>query len=110
MLLEQVVRFYLFGGDSLSYQKMQSVGSMGHTGYLQKSEFPDVVYEFKPGIDSYFKLTDFKTNSQGLRDKEYIINKPDGIDEKNSRAFLHPAHGGFQCREQLVLHEYAFPR
>ena len=28
-------------------------------------------------FDSYFKLTDFKTNSQGLRDKEYSIEKPD---------------------------------
>lgn len=77
LLLEQVVRFYIFGGDALSYQKMQSVGSMGYTGYLKESEFPDVVYEFKPGIDSYFKLSDFKTNSQGLRDKEYSIEKPD---------------------------------
>jgi lysophospholipase L1-like esterase len=49
---------------------------MGYTGYLQKSDFPDVVYEFKPEIDSYFKLADFKTNSQGLRDKEYSLEKP----------------------------------
>jgi len=49
---------------------------MGYTGYLQKSDFPDVVYEFKPEIDSYFKLADFKTNSRGLRDKEYSLEKP----------------------------------
>ncbi|TFG77882.1 MAG: SGNH/GDSL hydrolase family protein [Thermodesulfobacteriales bacterium] len=55
---------------------MKSVGSMGYTGYLQKSDFPDVVYEFKPEIDSYFKLADFKTNSRGLRDKEYSLEKP----------------------------------
>lgn len=76
LILEQVVRFYLFGADSFSYQKMKSVGSMGYTGYLQKSEFPEVVYEFKPDIDSYFKLADFRTNSQGLRDKEYSLTKP----------------------------------
>jgi len=55
---------------------MKSVGSMGYTGYLQKSDFPDVVYEFKPEIDSYFKLADFRTNSRGLRDKEYSLEKP----------------------------------
>jgi len=77
LLMEQVVRFYLFGGDSLSYQKMKSVGSMGYTGYLQESDFPEVIYEFKPGIDSYFKLSDFKTNSKGLRDKEYSLDKPE---------------------------------
>ncbi len=49
---------------------------MGYTGYLKKSELPKVIYEFKPGIDSYFKLADFKTNSQGLRDKEYSLEKP----------------------------------
>jgi len=76
LLMEQTVRFYLFGADSLSYQKMKSVGSMGYTGYLQASELPGVVYEFKPGIESYFKLADFNTNSQGLRDKEYSVEKP----------------------------------
>ncbi len=50
---------------------------MGYTGYLQKSDYPDVVYEFKPKIDSYFKLADFKTNSQGFRDKEYSLEKPE---------------------------------
>ena len=54
---------------------MKSVGSMGYTGYLKKSDSPAVVYEFKPGIDSYFKLAGFKTNSQGLRDKEYSFEK-----------------------------------
>jgi len=48
---------------------------MGYTGYLKKSDLPAVVYEFKPGIDSYFKLAGFKTNSQGLRDKEYSLEK-----------------------------------
>jgi len=54
---------------------MKSVGSMGYTGYLKKSDLPAVVYEFKPGIGSYFKLAGFKTNSQGLRDKEYSLEK-----------------------------------
>lgn len=76
LILEQTIRFYLFGTDSLSYHKMKSVGSMGYTGYLQKSEFPEIVYEFKPDINSYFKLSDFKTNSQGLRDIEYSVEKP----------------------------------
>lgn len=76
LLLEQTIRFYLFGAESFSYKKMKSVGSMGYTGYLQKSDYPDVVYEFNPKIDSYFKLADFKTNSQGLRDKEYSLEKP----------------------------------
>ena len=76
LILEQTIRFYLFGKDSFSYYKMKSVGSMGYTDYLQKSDIPEVVYKFKPGIDSYFKLAGFKTNSQGRRDKEYSLEKP----------------------------------
>jgi len=76
LILEQTIRFYLFGNDSFSYYKMKSVGSMGYTGYLKKSDMPEVVYEFKPGLDSYFKLAGFKTNSQGLRDKEYSLETP----------------------------------
>ncbi len=76
LLLEQTIRFYLFGSDSLSYHKMKSVGSMGYTGYLKGSSIPQVVYEFKPNIDSYFKLVSFKTNSRGLRDREYSVEKP----------------------------------
>ncbi|MGB3365389.1 MAG: hypothetical protein WBB48_11505, partial [Thermodesulfobacteriota bacterium] len=77
LILEQTIRFYLFGAESFSYNKMKSVGSMGYTGYLQKSDYPDVVYEFKPKIDSYFKLADFRTNSLGFRDKEYSLEKPE---------------------------------
>ncbi|MGH7900882.1 MAG: SGNH/GDSL hydrolase family protein [Thermodesulfobacteriota bacterium] len=67
---------YIFGKGSFSYHKMKSIGSMGYTGYLKKSNIPDVIYEFKPGIDSYFKLVEFRTNSHGLRDKEYSLEKP----------------------------------
>lgn len=76
LLLEQTIRFYLFGSDSFSYQKMKSVGSMSYTGYQKESSIPQIVYEFKPNIDSYFKLVGFKTNSKGLRDREYSVEKP----------------------------------
>jgi len=75
LILEQTIRFHLFGKDSFSYYKMKSVRRIGYTGYLKKSDLPGVVYEFKPGIDSYLKLAGFKTNSQGLRDKEYSLEK-----------------------------------
>ena len=76
LLVEQTVRFYLFGVHSLSYEKMKSLGPMAYAGYFKKAASPRVVYDFKPAIDSYFKLAHFKTNSYGLRDKEYTIEKP----------------------------------
>ena len=77
LLVEQAVRFHIFGYDSLSYKKMYSVKSLGHSGFIQASDVKSIVYEHKPNIDSQLKLVDFKTNSKGLRDIEYSIEKPD---------------------------------
>jgi hypothetical protein len=76
LLLELVSRFYLFGIESLNYFKINSVHNIGVSGLLKPSRHPEIVYELKPGLDTYFKLAAFKTNSQGLRDKEYSVKKP----------------------------------
>jgi len=73
LILEQVVRFHLFGADSFNYQKMKTMGSIGKTGSLQKSRIPEVNYELKPNLDTYYKMASLKTNSRGLRDKEYSL-------------------------------------
>jgi len=76
LILEQGSRFYLFGFDSLSYSKMNSVHALGVSGLLKPSSHLEIIYELKPNLDTYFKLVRFKTNSQGLRDKEYAKRKP----------------------------------
>ncbi len=76
LLLEQTIRFYMFGNDSFSYHKMNSIGSLGTSGFVKASSDPSIVYDLKPNLDSYLKLADFKTNSQGLRDREYSVEKP----------------------------------
>ena len=77
LLLEQTIRFYIFGSDSFSYQQMKSIKSAGHSGFLKKSDNDEIVYELKPNIDSDLKLASVKTNSHGLRDKEYSVQKPE---------------------------------
>lgn len=77
LLVEQAIRFHVFGYDSFSYKKMHSIKSLGHSGFIQASDVKSIVYELKPNIDSQLKLVDFKTNSKGLRDMEYSIRKPD---------------------------------
>ena len=72
IVLEQSYRFYLFGFDSFSVEKMNSVHSLGVSGITQRADHPEIVYELKPNLDLYFKLAKFKTNSDGLRDKEAI--------------------------------------
>lgn len=71
-----MIRFYLFGADSFSYTKMNSIGELGRSGFIIKSSIPSVFYELKPNLDAYFKQARFKTNSHGLRDKESPYEKP----------------------------------
>ena len=77
IMVEQSVRVYLFGADAFSYAKMSSIKSTGGSGNLQPSEIDGLVYELKPGLDTVFKLVPFTTNSRGLRDKEYSLDKPE---------------------------------
>lgn len=75
IFVEQAVRVYLFGGDAFSYTKMSSIKSTGGSGNLKPSDIDGLVYELKPGLDTVFKLMPFSTNSRGLRDKEYPLEK-----------------------------------
>ena len=38
-----------------------------------------MVYELKPGLDGRFQDQPLKTNSHGMRDREYPREKPDGV-------------------------------
>ncbi|MCF8405724.1 MAG: SGNH/GDSL hydrolase family protein [Bacteroidales bacterium] len=77
LILELSFRFYLFGKDSFSIQKMNSVHQIGVAGILKTSEYPGVIFELKPNLNTYFKLSKFATNDEGLRDKHYDCLKPD---------------------------------
>jgi lysophospholipase L1-like esterase len=46
---------------------------------LQVSRHPDVVYELKPGLQCSFRGVEVRTNSHGMRDREYSTAKPEGI-------------------------------
>ena len=77
LALEQSYRFYLFGNASFSIKKMNSINGLGELGLLQESKNPEIVFELKPNLNALHKLVPLKTNSAGLRDKEYNLPKPD---------------------------------
>jgi hypothetical protein len=79
LLMEIAYRFYLFGWDSFSIEKMNSVNALGLTGLLQPSSNSDLIWELKPNVDTYFKLVPFVTNSRGQRDREYSLETPAGV-------------------------------
>ena len=75
---EQIYRYVLFGADSFSFSKMNSIRPMGSAGLVEPADHPEIIYQLKPNLDTLFKLKPFKTNSRGLRDKEYPVTKPIG--------------------------------
>jgi hypothetical protein len=76
LLFEVSARFYLFGWDSLDIEKMNSVRYFAIAGLLEPSPHPKFDYQMKPNMRTYFKMAEFITNSDGLRDKEYTVEKP----------------------------------
>jgi hypothetical protein len=79
LVLEQAYRTYLFGGASFSIDRMNSIHYLGISGLIKPSNISEIIYELKPNLDTYFKLAKFKTNSNGLRDKDYSLSKSRGI-------------------------------
>jgi hypothetical protein len=79
LLLELTVRVHLFGVAGLLPARINSVHGLPQTGFTRPSAYPGVGFELRPDLDGYFKLAAFRTSSQGLRDREYAIAKPDGV-------------------------------
>lgn len=79
VFLEQVTRFYLFGFDSFNYFKMNSIHDIGVSGLIKPSPNLEIIYELRPNLNTYFKMSRFKTNSQGLRDQECTVKKGKGV-------------------------------
>jgi hypothetical protein len=79
LLLEVSARVYLFGFAALIPAQINSLRGLPQTGFTRPAP-PDsgLVFELKPNLDSYFKLVPFRTNSRGLRDREYAFEKGEG--------------------------------
>ena len=77
IFLEVFVRVYYFSPLALSPSEGGHLIHIGRSGLIQQSDNCEIIYELKPNLDTYFKLTEFKTNFNGLRDVGYYLNKPD---------------------------------
>lgn len=77
-LLEASARVYLFGAAGLVPSRVNSVHGLHQTGFLRASPEPRLGWELVPDLRARFKLVPFETNSRGLRDIEYALEKPDG--------------------------------
>lgn len=73
--LEISLRLMFFGTDALSPSKMNSHVLILDSNFVKASNYPDVHYDLKPNIDSIFRGKHFITNSSGMPDREYTLEK-----------------------------------
>ena len=76
LLSESLFRIYLFGWSAFSVSKLNSVQGLTSGTWIRDSD--ELLFELRPNLDTTFKMVDFGTNSRGLRDQEYSIEKPPG--------------------------------
>lgn len=77
LMVEITFRIYMFGIGSLNPMRMNSYTQIHDSGITQRARIPAVYYELRPNYDGWFKGVRFSTNSEGLRDHEYSLRKPD---------------------------------
>lgn len=75
-LAECGVRYYWYGINGFSYVQLNSFKALGRSGLLQKADDNVILWELQPKLDTLFKFAPFSTNSAGMRDKEYSLDKP----------------------------------
>ena len=76
MLLEFSYRLIIIGPSALNPFAMNSYTTLMASSNIRPSEYPSVYYELKPNLDVMLRGVRLRTNSQGLADKEYSIEKP----------------------------------
>lgn len=76
--IEFSYRVYSAGfATAINPVRFNSMNILPRSGLVQLSEHPEVYYELKPNLDTWYQGERIRTNSFGLPDKEYSPEKPD---------------------------------
>ncbi len=78
LLLEQGFRCWLFGWKAFDVEALRNNVPVNNAGFMVQSPFDDIYWALKPNLDISFKLARLTTNSHGLADHEYPLEKPAG--------------------------------
>jgi hypothetical protein len=76
LLLEWSARLVIFGRAGLDPRRVGILRDLDPAELVRYET--ELVYEYKPNLDVFFKGVRFRTNSRGMRDKEYTLAKPPG--------------------------------
>ncbi len=79
LLVEFSYRFYVAGPLAFSPELTRTNNKLIQTNLIQPAAQPDIFYELKPDLDTWFRGYRFRTNSAGLPDREYSRTKPEGV-------------------------------
>ncbi len=74
--LELAYRAHTYGLRAVIPSEMRSIRALGESRLLQHSSISGVRHELKPNLKEHFKMRPFETNSHGMRDREYSLEKP----------------------------------
>ena len=78
LLLEWTARLVIFGPAALDPRRVGILRDLDPAELVRFETEPALVYEYKPNLDLFFKGVHFRTNSLGMRDREYELEKPPG--------------------------------
>ena len=76
LLLEWTARLVIFGPAGLDPRRVGILRDLDPAELVRFETEPELVYEYKPDLDLFFKGVHFRTNSRGMRDREYALEKP----------------------------------
>ena len=74
--IELSYRFVASGFAAFHPVRFNSMNVILNSGLVQQSEFDEIGYELKPDLDTWFQGVRLRTNSFGMADREYPLEKP----------------------------------
>jgi len=76
VILEMTARVVIFGPKGLDPRRVGIFQDLAPSELVTFDTERDILFQYKPNQDRFFKMVHFRTNSRGLRDKEYSLVKP----------------------------------
>lgn len=78
VLLEATARVAIFGARGLDPRRVGILSDTTAHELVHHDTEPDIVFEYRPHLDVWFKTVRFRTNARGLRDAAYPLERPPG--------------------------------
>ncbi len=77
--LESSYRVYVHGPVALNPMAMSGMSTIVYSDHVQAADNQEVWFELKPNLNVWHMGARLRTNSAGLADDEYAVNKPAGV-------------------------------